>query len=439
MVAMLNRSGAGTLFFGVKDNGDVLGQGVSDKTLREVSQTIRVRVFPAIYPTINKVNVQGKTCIRVDVQGTDVSYSSAGVYYMRVHDEGVQMTRDMLADMLRRKDAEVHPWDSEPSRRSLADVDEDELRRYVRHGNEKGRISFEYDSAKAVLERLGLFKDGHLLNAGEVCFCPSELPMLQMAVFATERKITFLDNQRVEGTLFQMVRRAEMYVAQNTHRRFEFTGALEREEIPEIPFEAVREALLNAFCHRDYLVSSNVQVDILKDRVEIFSPGCLPVDMDLEKHLSQEEIYSRSRNKLLATTLYRSGDIESYGSGLPRIRRLCEEAGIDFDVKQVSQGTVIVFWRPDWEREFAEKERAQAERIESGAAFPRASLGDNLPPHAEEVLRYLDDMSSASTSDVARVIGLSNPQTRKILSSLASLGVIRIEGASRSTRYRIAR
>lgn len=140
MVAMLNRSGAGTLFFGVKDNGDVLGQGVSDKTLREVSQTIRLRVFPAIYPTINKVNVQGKTCIRVDVQGTDVSYSSAGVYYMRVHDEDVQMTRDMLADMLRRKDAEVHPWDSEPSRRSLADVDEDELRRYVRHGNEKGRI-----------------------------------------------------------------------------------------------------------------------------------------------------------------------------------------------------------------------------------------------------------------------------------------------------------
>ena len=114
---------------------------------------------------------------------------------------------------------------------------------------------------------------------------------------------------------------------QNTHRRFEFTGALEREEIPEIPFEAVREALLNAFCHRDYLVSSNVQVDILKDRVEIFSPGCLPVDMDLEKHLSQEEIYSRSRNKLLATTLYRSGDIESYGSGLPRIRRLCEGGG----------------------------------------------------------------------------------------------------------------
>lgn len=65
-----------------------------------------------------------------------------------------------------------------------------------------------------------------------------------MAIFATNERLTFNDIQRHHGPVLKLVDIAESYIKSNIHWRVEFTGALQRTEIPEIPIDAIREALL---------------------------------------------------------------------------------------------------------------------------------------------------------------------------------------------------
>ena len=118
------------------------------------------------------------------------------------------------------------------------------MRRYIERANNTGRIDFTYTTKGDTLTRLDLLKDGKLKNAAAVWFCGESLLELQMAVFATPERLTFLDINRAGGSIMQMMGIAERYVGNNIRYRVEFDGSIERKEIPEIPMLAVREAII---------------------------------------------------------------------------------------------------------------------------------------------------------------------------------------------------
>lgn len=84
IVSILNKHQSGKLYFGIKDNGEIVGQDVSSKTLREVSKTISENIEPRIYPTVNKIKLDDKECILVEFEGDDIPYLAFGRAYMRV-------------------------------------------------------------------------------------------------------------------------------------------------------------------------------------------------------------------------------------------------------------------------------------------------------------------------------------------------------------------
>jgi len=90
--------------------------------------------------------------------------------------------------------------------------------------------------------------------------------------------------------------------------------------------EAVREALINALCHRDYASVGTVQVRIYDDRLEVWNPGLLPPDLTIEALYRQHA--SHPRNPRLAHALYRARLIEHWGTGTLRIIRACEGSNI---------------------------------------------------------------------------------------------------------------
>lgn len=85
--AMLNKHGFGVLYFGVKPNGDVIGQEVSDSSLRDVSRAAYETIKPQIYPVIDEVVIDNKHLIKIEFSGTKVPYSAMGRYYLRTADE----------------------------------------------------------------------------------------------------------------------------------------------------------------------------------------------------------------------------------------------------------------------------------------------------------------------------------------------------------------
>ena len=91
IVAILNKHQKGQLYFGIRSDGEVIGQEVTDKTIRDVSKTIADSIDPKIFPKITQENIDGKDCILVDFEGHDTPYLAYGKAYMRVADEDRQL------------------------------------------------------------------------------------------------------------------------------------------------------------------------------------------------------------------------------------------------------------------------------------------------------------------------------------------------------------
>ena len=346
-------------------DGVVVGQDVSEQTLRDVSQAFGNRIEPAVVLTIEHlVTEDGKSYVKVTFSGDGRPYACDGRYRVRSADEDLPMGAAMLEQMMLERAARKSPWDRRPSGRPLSDVDEGALRRFVEEGNACGRIEAPYSNAGEVLGRLSLVSaDGTLTNAAAVLFCPSRAgARLKAGILADHSRVDILDLQQYDGPAYELIRRAEAYVLSNIRRRLVIDGSIEREEVPEIPREAFREAIVNAFCHRDWSdCGTAVQIDIYPDAVDITNPGTFPKSCTPEMYLSGEEVTPHSRNPLIASTLFRSKAIESFGSGIRRIRGACDRAGVHFEYLQGRDATTVRFHRNDpFGAQGAESEEAHA-------------------------------------------------------------------------------
>jgi len=334
IAAILNKHQKGELYFGIKPDGTPIGQQISEKTLRDISQEIANHIEPRIYPEIAVVHIDDKDCIHVSFEGHNTPYFAYNVARIRVADEDKVMSQQELTDYI---------MERKVSGCLTSSVDENSLKEYIHRGQEFGRISFDYSDRDTVLGKLSLTAGSYLLNAGMVLFGETPYNDLQMAVFAGTERLTFLDIQREHGTIFELVDRAEKYIFKNIRWRVEF-GSLQRKEIPEIPVDAVREALINSFCHKEYGTGQNNEVSIYKDRVEIYNPGTFPAGYEPEDFISGRERPIR-RNPLIAQTLYYSKNVESFGTGLKRIADACDAAGCKYKFEVLKSGFVVVFYR----------------------------------------------------------------------------------------------
>ena len=153
------------------------------------------------------------------------------------------------------------------------------------------------------------------------------------------------------GDILELIEEAQKYILKNIHIGMRLDG-LYRVDVPEISVAAMREAIINAFCHRDYRDPDYVQIAIFKNRVEIRNPGGLYGDLTIEK--MRKGNVSRRRNPLIADLLRRIQMVEAWGRGMPLI--LENEPTVQF--QEIAKIFIASFDRPS----FTEKvERATQE------------------------------------------------------------------------------
>ena len=154
------------------------------------------------------------------------------------------------------------------------------MRDFVELGLQAGRVNDGFTNVSDILRRLGVIApDGALTNAAAVAFykAPSAYPGMKLGLLAGNDKLDIFDLQQEDLPLIQLLKRAEFFVVSNIGRRFVFgEPGMQRREIPEIPREAVREAVANALCHRDYTTGTAVEVNVNMDFVEVVSPASSP-------------------------------------------------------------------------------------------------------------------------------------------------------------------
>lgn len=344
LAAMLNKHRTATLYFGVTDEGEVKGQLTSKATAKDVRSAITDLVRPQVDPVIEVIPIGdgGRSFIKVSAEGTERPYSCRGVFRIRDGEEDVLMSPEEIEAMTVERFFSRIPWDTHASGRLPSEVDEAALRSYVERGAENRRIPFTYTTAQDAIERLGLLADDatQLNNAAAVMFCHSEQDRLRMATFSERSRTEGFSLRSSGAPLLELVDEAAYYIDSQVPRRSVYDEGFVRRDIPRIPAEVIREALLNAFAHRDWVVpGACVLVDIYPHEVAIENPGWFLPHQDPEDHLLGRNRSSNSRNQFLSTLLFRSGEVERSGFGLPRMKRLCDEAGISIVYERGREST----------------------------------------------------------------------------------------------------
>ncbi len=143
----------------------------------------------------------------------------------------------------------------------------------------------------------------------------------QCAVFAGTERGEFIDKREFSGPIYEQIEEAYTFVLRNIRLGAKVEGLVRRERY-ELPPEAIREMIINAHCHRNFLDPSCVQVALYEDRLEVTSPGGLCYGLTLAEAMSGR---SKQRNRVTAEVFSQMGLIEAWGTGLRNIRRAAQE------------------------------------------------------------------------------------------------------------------
>ncbi|MFZ5625128.1 MAG: ATP-binding protein [Gemmatimonadota bacterium] len=426
LCGFLNGTG-GVVLIGVGPDGRVTGQTVADSTLREVAGLLD-RFEPAVPVHVHRVPA-GKGA-EVLVLEAPAAYDARpfafdGRPYQRVGTATSVMPQERYQALLFERAHARQRWENEVATGvEIDDLDQEEILRTVRLGIEAGRLpeSTGKDIGD-ILDRLQLRKDGQLLNAAVVLFgtrLEQDYPQcqLRLARFRGIDKSAFVDNRQTHGHAFRLLDEAMAFMLRHLpiSGRFE-PGRLERIDEPLFPVAALREAVINAICHRTYAHAGGaVSVAIYDDRLEIWSDGTLPFGLKPEDLKRKHD--SRPRNPLIAGVFYRRGLIEQWGRGTQEIVALCVRAGHPEPEFGEQAGSVWVRFLP------------------SGYIAPHRVAHD-LTERQREILQVLAHRGSLTFADVRE--HLSDPPSdrsiRNDLMHLRQLGLARLDGRGRGARW----
>ena len=347
--AFLNGEGGGTVLFGIIDSGKIVGQEVADATKRNIAEHIR-ELTPAAAVGVQYVDVEnGKQVVVLHVEDSRMErpFVYKGRPYMRVESTTAVMPQDVYNDLLFQRDTVKTRWESLVNTDlKLSDLDENEILKTVRMGIENGRLPENTGTdILEILNRLELAENERLKHAAAILFAKREMSdyfqcAVRLARFRGTNKLEFIDNQQVRGNIFTLIDASMAFIFKHLSLSG-VVGGLEREERLTVPYKAIREAVVNAFCHRQYRTpGASVGIAIYDDRVEIENPGSFPYGWKIEELRARKR--SSAQNPLIANVLYKRKMVETWGRGIDLIVDECTSQGLPEPIFESTAGFVTI-------------------------------------------------------------------------------------------------
>lgn len=415
--AMLNKSNKGVVYFGIKDDGKVIGLDADKKTLSDVTHEIQNN----LKPLPNKVNVEceeieDRTVIRVSVDGDDTPYSAYGRYYIRINEADVMMSNNQLQFFFENKEINYSRWENKETEYGVDDVDEDLLIECIRLANESGRLEYVYKNAEDALIKLGLLTTNRKLNnAGLYLFGNNKPLLIKEANFPTDNRSEFGEIKEFRGNIIECIRETISYIQNHITFKSNIAG-YQREDVPEIPLRAIREIVVNSYAHCSYGIEGDYhQFSIFKSYVKIYNPGGIIKDID-PKRFASGNVGSKIRNVLIASTLFKFGYIDSFGTGFERTFSLCASNDVDYSYFNDEFGFTFVF------------NRKTINMINDNRPEYRISNLDDM------IINSIKNNKYITIPELARLVDKSEITVHRHLDDLGKKGIVSRVG-SRKTGY----
>lgn len=333
--SMLNKSGKGTLFFGVNNEGDIVGQQIGLDTERKISETIAQSIEPAIIPTIELLTSEDNhDYIQVKVEGVDSPYSAYGLYYCRSADQDKKATRESLKKMFISSGFDF--IQESPSLQT--DLKFTQLiSLYLARG-------YHITNEKAFIKNIKLFTNDDKYNRMAELLSDTNSFPLKIARFNGIDKASI--SQRTEfGNRCMILAMQQIleYIQSLNEVNVEIVEA-QRKNIPLFDYTSFREAWINACLHNSWIDLTPPSVYIFTNRIEIASYGGLPLGLSLDGFFNGE---THPVNKALQSIFIQLNYAEQTGHGVPIIVQKYGK-----DIFKISENYITVTipfaFKPQW-------------------------------------------------------------------------------------------
>ncbi len=314
LVALSNTRG-GRVIIGVKNDKSIVGVSVAEESVQKWINEIKQNTEPAIFPIIDIFDIEGKSIVVLTVNEFPIKpVAYKHLFFARKQNSNHKLSVDEITEL--RFLSLNYSFDAFEVDTDYNQLDSNALRYFENRIQESGRYNLSGD-VKQDLKKLGILKSGKLTRAAELLF---GLHHTNIHIGRFKSETTIIDDLMIRSPLMLAVDEAMDFIKKNIRLGFEFGGeTTKRTERWQYPIQAIREFLLNAVVHRDYINPTDLIIKIFDEKIEITNPGKLMGDLTVEKLLSGNYV-SVHRNKLLTEAFYLTGDIEKYGTGFKRIK-----------------------------------------------------------------------------------------------------------------------
>ena len=335
-----NQDDGGMIVFGIDKEKNYKETGVYDA--QDIQKKIKeqcLQMTPVVRPLITVVEKDGKKFVSAEIPGMDLAdrpcyYQGRGRLkgsYTRIGDSDEPMT-----------EYEVYSYEAfrkkyqddirEVPRATMAALDQESLNQYITL-LKQGKPHLSSMKDEMIYELVSIKRNNEITLSATLLFSPypqayfPQLCITAIVVPGTKLGETgvarerFLDNQRIEGNIQDMLSGALQFVKRNMRTKTiinEKTG--QREDRTDYPVTAIREAVLNAVVHRDYSIHTEgmpIQLIMFQDRLEIRNPGGIYGRMRVDQ---LGKVQPDTRNPVLASALEVMHITENRYSGIPTIR-----------------------------------------------------------------------------------------------------------------------
>jgi ATP-dependent DNA helicase RecG len=326
------------------------------------------------------------------------------------------------------------------------------IQKFINKVNEKGRFLL-VGSSKECLEKLKYVDGEKVTNAAVLLFANEEIAH-NVHIGRLKTPTLIIDDRIIKKTLFETVDEIMKYIISQIKFAFEIKGyPTQRTEIPEYPIEAIRETVLNAVIHRDYLSPYDIQIKIFDKEITIYNPGKLSGNLTFEDLLT-DNYQAYARNKLLAEAFYLTGDIEKYGSGFRRVREYIEEYptmktefkeipnGLLFTYSYVIQknATTAPFYTPEMLDGNVIKDgiSGSASNVTDNVTDSISNVTDNVTGNREsQIVKMIQENSRISLVQLAEKLSVTKRTIIRDVETMREKGTIKREGGAKTGYWKI--
>lgn len=349
MVAFANAKG-GIIFIGISDDGEITG--VERKDIAEfVVNVCRNGVRPSLLPEIYWHHVEAKKILVVEISSGDVPHATTrGQYFIRMGPTKQIPTHAELLRLFQKKKM-LHYDEIGIPETSIEDLNLSLVEQYLERLSQSP-LPNEEPSRTRQLRAMGIVSsyDGDTLLsiAGNLLFGKhpqQKFPSYEIrcgAYLGEDLASQVIQEKNCIGTLAEQIESAMAFIKFHVPQNQTIEREVRRSDQWAIPMAAVREAVVNAVCHRDYTIEgSAIRINIHPRLLQIESPGGLPNSLTIEELPYQQN----NRNQVIASFLSGLGYAERRGKGMLQMIKQCREVDVGFNYKLRSdqQAFIVIF------------------------------------------------------------------------------------------------